>query len=76
MGDADTTVDGESCGQILIKAVEPRPVHFIHQLSHPNHLWRKKDLKKARRKEGGRKGVRKGRWDVEGRGQQVEEGEQ
>lgn len=38
MGNADTTVDRESCGQILIKAVEPWPVHFIHQLSHPDHL--------------------------------------
>lgn len=38
MGDADTTVDGESCGQVLVEAVEPRPVHFIHQLSHPDHL--------------------------------------
>lgn len=38
MGNADTTVNGESCGQILIEAVEPWPVHFIHQLSHPNDL--------------------------------------
>lgn len=40
MGDADTTVDGESCGQILIKAVEPGPIHFIHQLSDTNHLYK------------------------------------
>lgn len=40
VGDADTTVDGESCGQVLVEAVEPRPVHFIHQLSHPDHLWK------------------------------------
>lgn len=38
VGDADATVDGERRGQILVKAVEPRPVHFIHQLRHPDHL--------------------------------------
>ncbi len=47
MGDADTTVDGESRGQVLVEAVEPRPVHFIHQLGHPDHLWKKEDLKKG-----------------------------
>ncbi len=38
MGDADTAVDGESCGQVLVEAVKPRSVHFIHQLSHADHL--------------------------------------
>lgn len=38
VGDADATVDGERRGQILVEAVEPRPVHFIHQLRHPDHL--------------------------------------
>lgn len=45
VGDADTTVDGERCGQVLVEAVEPRPVHFIHQLSHPDHLCETGDLK-------------------------------
>lgn len=39
MGDADATVDGEGGGQVLVEAVEPRPVHLIHQLSHTDHLW-------------------------------------
>ena len=38
MSEADTTVDGESHGKVLVEAVEPRPVHFIHQLSDSNHL--------------------------------------
>ena len=48
MGDADTTVDGEGRGQVLVEAVEPRPVHFIHQLGDPDHLQRKEEgLKKV-----------------------------
>lgn len=54
MCDADATVDGERCCQILIKAVEPRPIHFIHQLSYTNHLWKRKSLK-----EEGRRNVRR-----------------
>lgn len=56
MGNADATVDRESCRQILIEAVEPRPIHLIHQLSDADDFWKTKDLK--------RKGVRRrGRWN-------------
>lgn len=41
VGDADATVDGERCGQILVEAVEPGPVHFIHQLGYTDHLWKR-----------------------------------
>lgn len=39
MGDADATVDGESCGQVLVEAVEPWPIRFVHQLGHSDYLW-------------------------------------
>lgn len=59
VGDADTTVDRKSCGQVFVEAIEPRPVHFIHQLSHPDHLWKAGDLKTGWRgvkMEGGKEG--------------------
>lgn len=56
MGNADATVDRESCRQILIEAVEPRPIHLIHQLGDADDFWKTEDLK--------RKGVRRrGRWN-------------
>lgn len=64
VGDADATVDGERRGQILVKAVEPRPVHFIHQLRHPDHLCKmggndrgRKDTRRGRQGNEGGKGV-------------------
>lgn len=39
MGDADATIDGESCGQVLVEAVEPWPIRFVHQLGHSDYLW-------------------------------------
>lgn len=40
MGDADAAVDGEGCGQVLIKLAEPWAVDLVHQLSHTDDLWK------------------------------------
>lgn len=39
MGDADATVDGEGCCQVLIELAEPWSVDLVHQLSHTDDLW-------------------------------------
>ena len=44
MSNADATVDGEGGGQSLIKVVEPRAIHFVHQLSNANNIWKKKKV--------------------------------
>ena len=38
MSDADATVYGEGCGQVLIKAGEPWSISLVDQLSHANHF--------------------------------------
>lgn len=39
MGNADATVDGESCRQVLVELAEPRPIDLVHQLCHTDDLW-------------------------------------
>lgn len=51
MCDADSTVDGEGRGQILIKAVKPRAISLIDQLSHTNHLWKEGEREKEKENE-------------------------
>lgn len=50
MGEADATVDGEGHCQIFIKAVEPRTIHFVHQLSSTDDLCGRQYLKSQREK--------------------------